>query len=282
MDRRSRPKRRARLGAALGTTLALAGLASCDHGRSGGNCAYENWRGTCQLKSVNQVRLIESMPAIAVVEALYEPEPAPPEPTLLPPPRRQEFRVRAEQVDDLRAHLQKFPTVQCEFQERKQGACAEGALVVSVPEFIPPPPPDVRADAGVSESGGCVELDRGRTAAQGAAAELPEGVPPELRFQPDSSESTPELEQQVAKVADALKQHPEIECMAVIGHVTAGERTIVGDERAATVKNLLVTRGIASKRLQTIAAVVPMTGGAPRQVIEADRKVRLRVLLRAQ
>jgi outer membrane protein OmpA-like peptidoglycan-associated protein len=138
----------------------------------------------------------------------------------------------------------------------------------------------VYPDAGAAEAAGCALLERGAETAQGNDALLPEGLPVELFFDADSSDATAEVEQEAAKVAAALQQHPEIECMAVVGHVTAGERTIVGDERAASVKNLLVARGVASNRLQTIAAVVPMTGGAPRAVIAADRKVRLRVLLR--
>jgi outer membrane protein OmpA-like peptidoglycan-associated protein len=236
----------------------------------------------CQLKAVSRVRLIESMPAIAIVEGLYEPQDTQPGQTLLPPNKRQEFSVRAEQELELRAHLEKYSVVPCRFQERASGSCAEGSLSVEVPAFVPGPLPDVRADAGPPESGGCAELDRGQPAAQGAAAELPAGAPVEIYFAADSAETTPEIEKEVAKVAEALQGHSDIQCVAVIGHVTAGERAIVGDERAAAVKNLLVSRGVPSHRLQTIAAVVPMTGGAPRAVIEADRKVRLRVLKRSQ
>jgi outer membrane protein OmpA-like peptidoglycan-associated protein len=256
--------------------------ASCRSASATAPCSYENWQGLCQLKEINRVRLVESMPAIAVVEAVYEPQATGDGPTLLPPTRRQEFSVRAEQETDLRAHLQSYPVLQCRFQERTGGSCAEGRTEVVVPEYQPPPPPDVSADAGPAESGGCAELDRGEASAQGAAAELPPGVPTELLFPADSSEKSPEIEQGAARIAEALQSNPDIQCLAVIGHVTAGERMILGDERAALVKNLLVARGVVSNRLQTIAAVVPMTGGAPRAVIAEDRKVRLRVLRRSQ
>ena len=236
----------------------------------------------CQLKSVSRVRLVESMPALAIVEAQYEAQDTQPGQTLLPPNHRQEFSVRAEQEFELRAHLEKNGMVPCRFQESAGGSCADGNMVVEVPPFVPTSAPDVRADAGPPESGGCAEIDRGQAAAQGTAAELPAGAPVEIYFQADSSEATPEIEKEVAKVAEALQAHPDIQCVAVIGHVTAGERAILGDERAAAVKNLLVSRGVPSHRLQTIAAVVPMTGGAPRAVIEEDRKVRLRVLKRGQ
>ncbi len=236
----------------------------------------------CQLKSVNRVRLVESMPAIAILEGVYEAQDTQPGQTLLPPSQRQEFSVRAEQEIELRAHLDKYGMVPCRFQEKAGGSCADGNVVVEVPPFVPSAAPDVRADAGPPESGGCAEIDRGQASAQGAAAELPAGAPVEIYFQADSSEATPQIEQEVAKVAEALQANQDIQCVAVVGHVTSGERTILGDERAATVKNLLVSRGVPSHRLQTIAAVVPMTGGAPRAVIEEDRKVRLRVLKRAQ
>jgi outer membrane protein OmpA-like peptidoglycan-associated protein len=220
------------------------------------------------------------MPAIAVVEAVYEPRSSGSQQTLLPPSKRQEFRVRAAHEAELQEHLQRYPSVECRFQERQGGSCAEGALELNIPAFVPSPIADVTADAGASDSGGCGELERGALAAQGSDAELPQGTPGEIQFAADSSEATPEIEQQVARVAEALQGNPNIQCLAVIGHITAGERAIIGDERAATIKNLLVARGIQANRLQTIAAVVPMTGGAPRAVIEADRKVRLRVLQR--
>jgi outer membrane protein OmpA-like peptidoglycan-associated protein len=276
-----REARTRRLATGASAALVLAAFASCDHSGTGDHCAYENWRGMCQLKEINRTRLIESMPAIAVVEAVYEPQPAASGPVLLPPSKRQEFSVRAEQEPELRAHLQKYPLVECQFQELRASACAEGNLALSVPTFIPPEAPTASVDAG-DVGGGCSELDKSAAPAQGSDAELPQGVPVELMFEADSSEPTAQLEQQVAQVAQALQQHPDIECLAVVGHVTAGERAIVGDERAAAVKNLLVARGIASKRLQTIAAVVPMSGGAPRAVIPADRKVRLRVLRRGR
>lgn len=262
--------------------LVLMPAAGCSRSGSGAECTYRNWQGMCQLKTVNRVRLVESMPAIAVLEGLYEPQDTQPGQTLLPPNQRQEFSVRAEQEMELRAHLDQHGMVPCRFQEKTGGSCGDGQLVVDVPPFAPSAPPDVRADAGPPESGGCAELDRGQAAAQGAAAELPAGAPAEIFFEPDSSEATPQIEQEVAKLAEALQANADIQCVAVIGHVTSGERTIIGDERAATVKNLLVARGVPSHRLQTIAAVVPMTGGAPRAVIEADRKVRLRVLKRGQ
>jgi outer membrane protein OmpA-like peptidoglycan-associated protein len=261
--------------------LVLAPAAGCSRSGPGAECSYRTWQGMCQLKSVSRVRLVESMPAISIMEGLYEAQDTQVGQTLLPPNSRQEFSVRAEQEFELRGHLEKHGMVPCRYQEKAGGSCADGRLVVEVPAFVPSAAPDVRADAGPPESGGCAELDQGQPAAQGAAAELPAGAPVEIFFQADSSESTPEIEKEAAKVAEALQAHPDIQCLAVVGHVTSGERVILGDERAALVKNLLVSRGVPSHRLQTIAAVVPMAGGAPRAVIEADRKVRLRVLKRA-
>lgn len=266
---------------AVSSVLLISGaLISCARGSST-RCAYENWTGTCQLAAINQVRLIETIPAIAVVQAVYQPQASGSGPVLSPPTSAHEFKIRAEHEPDLRAHLQKFPTIQCRFQQLQSGAaCSEGALVMDIPPFQAPELVQAVADAGAEQAGGCAQLDHGRTAAQGSDAELPAGVPPEIYFPADAADATPKIEQDAKLVADAMLANTDIECLAIIGHVTAGERMIVGSERAATIKNLLVSRGVPAERLQSIAAVVPMTGGAPRAVIEADRKVRVRVLLR--
>ncbi len=79
-----------------------------------------------------------------------------------------------------------------------------------------------------------------------------------------------------------MAEDPSLECLGVIGQTTPGEPISLAEARARAVKQLLVSLGVDSRRLQTIAANASVSSAGLKAAPTIDpenRRVSLRVLL---
>ena len=209
--------------AALALGLASAAfLPACEGGAP--HCRPQHWEGTCKLRGVRTVRITEAFPrSYVTLEAAYEPQPNAQNPALTPAEVRQEFRVPAEQEDQLRTHLDHNALLPCQETDLSDETCSPGKVQLAIPQFVPTATQPAAQPSGPRN---CQLLDT-----QGASQSKPlkpdqlPGVklPTELLFDAGSSAISPETQAKLAQAASALASHPELECLALTGHVSASE-----------------------------------------------------------
>ena len=275
-------------GAAMGATLfGLATLGACGGPSGSTECRYQPWQGTCTLHSVQTIQIIERFPkSFVVVEAIYQAQSSD---GRLAPQFRQEFTAPAVNEQQLHDHLRNNGrNIPCEGKEA-MGACGQpGPAQARVPQFAPSADPTL----AVQGPTGCAKLDdlrvKTEAAATGsggsanpAAAQIT-NIPP-FTFAENSDATTAEHASLAQRAAQALRAHPEIECIAIVGQIARGEPIPLAENRARAIKQLITGHGVAATRIVTHGATVPMSGGQAQQVGAAVdpklRSVRLSVLL---
>ena len=79
-----------------------------------------------------------------------------------------------------------------------------------------------------------------------------------------------------------MTEDPGLECLGLVGQTTPGEPVALAEARARAVKQLLISLGVDSRRLLTIAANarVASSGTQAQPAIDPEsRRVSLRVML---
>jgi outer membrane protein OmpA-like peptidoglycan-associated protein len=249
-------------------------------GPSGDGCTPRQWSGRCALRSLVKVHE-KAFPVPQVgYQAIYAPERNPSFPSYTPPEVVRQFDVLAAQEYALRAHLEQYPSVDCFVTPPAAGSCVHGELALNLPQFDPN-----RAAPVETVVQGCAQID-----AASAQDRLPQLMgttgkefPEAFQFSENSSDLPAGAAELASRMAQEIASDPTLECVAVVGELSYGERLITAAERARNVLRLLLERGVDKSRLTTIVPTTPISGGAAETVANpAERRVRLRVLLRAQ
>lgn len=238
----------------------------------------------CKLGPVRTVRVTEAFPrSYVTLEAAYEPQPNPSSPALTPAEVRQEFRVPAEQEDQLRTHLSNHALLPCQATELSDETCSPGRVQIAIPAFTP------TATAAPKPTGpqNCQLLDtQGVSRSKPLKPEQIPGLqlPGEVLFDTGSAVLGSALQAKLQEVARTLASHPEVQCVALTGHVAAGESSLLADQRSRAVQKALIQYGVDSTRIVAFGGAVPLYGEqqAERTADPKDQNVRFSVLLYKQ
>ena len=272
--------RQALLGGLLfGAVSAVVAGIGCG-GPSGSGCGPEQWTGRCSLRSLVKVREKEFPVPQVGYQAIYAPERNPAFPSFTPGEAVLEFNVLASQEGALQAHLQQNPSVECFAKPAPPGSCIPGEVAVNLPEFDP-----ARSAPAEIVVKGCAQID-----AASAQDRLPQMMSTtgkefseSFQFAENSSDLPQGAEDLASRMAAQISSDPTLECVAIVGEMSYGERLITAAERARNVLRLILNRGVDPSRLTTIVPTTPLSGGATETVANpAERRVRLRVLLRSK
>lgn len=257
-----------------------ASLPACGGGTP--HCRPQHWEGKCKLGAVRTVRITEAFPrSYVTIQASYEPQPNASSPALTPAEVRQEFRIPADQEDQLRDHLKNNALLPCQETDLSDETCSPGKVQVAIPAFQPKKT-EVAAQTGGPRN--CQLLDT-----EGASQDKPlkpdqlPGIqlPRQLLFATGSAEVDAAVKAMLSQVAQTLSAHPEVQCLALTGHVAAGESSLLAQQRARAVRDALLQLGVDGTRLVSFGGAVPLYGeqAQERTADPKDQNVSLSVLL---
>jgi outer membrane protein OmpA-like peptidoglycan-associated protein len=236
----------------------------------------------CKLGAVRTVRITEAFPrSYVTIQAAYEPQPNTSSPALTPPEVRQVFRVPADQEDQLRDHLDKNALLPCSETDLSDETCSPGKVQIAVPQFVPS-----NTQVAVQSQGpkNCQLLDtEGVSQDKPLAPEQMQGIqlPRQLLFATGSAAVDAAVQPTLSQLAQTLSAHPELQCVALTGHVAAGESSLLAAQRARAVRDALLKLGVDGTRIVAFGGAVPLYGeqAKERQSDPKDQNVAVSVLL---
>ena len=214
-----------------------------------------------------------------VYEAIYAPQPNADYPQFTPADVRLRFGTPAIHEFALLDHLKPQRIVACH---------AAAAPVTCLPEEVsadvrPFDPEQAAAPEAPSSIVGCAAIDAAseqdrlaRTRVEGSA------ISEHFTFGEGSAALPPDAEANAREVAKRLAADPNLECLGLVGQTTPGEPIPLSEARARAVKQLLISLGVDSRRLLTIAANANVSGAGSKTAPAIDpesRRVSLRILL---
>jgi outer membrane protein OmpA-like peptidoglycan-associated protein len=253
-------------------------VTSC--GPSHRECGLREWSGMCTQRSVVKIQEIEFPVPTSVFEVVYTPQPNPESPNLTPPEMRIEYRVRSSHESMLRNHLDANRSARCHMPTPPAGTCTAEPVVADLPPFDP-----ARAASPVQQGPtACAKIE----AAQGDQSGESHSSQAILSREPmlfEVNDSRPSLAATAVadQVAAQLRADPTLECVALVGGVTAGETHALAGERARAIRQLLIERGVDANRLITLSGTISTLGvGTARMADPSERRVIVRVVLRTK
>jgi outer membrane protein OmpA-like peptidoglycan-associated protein len=246
------------------------------------HCRPQHWEGQCKLGAVRTVRITEAFPrSYVTLQVSYEPQPNATSPALTPPEVRQEFRIPADQEDQLRDHLEHNALLPCQETDLADATCSPGKVQVAIPEFVPHKT-QVAAEASGPKNCQLLETEGSSQDKPLKPDQLP-GIqlPKQLLFATGSADVDAALQGTLSQIAQTLASHPELQCLALTGHVAAGESSLLAAQRARAVKDQLLKLGVDGTRLVSFGGAVPLYGEQQldRKADPRDQNVALSVLL---
>jgi outer membrane protein OmpA-like peptidoglycan-associated protein len=242
-------------------------------------CPALAWEGECVLQGVTKVQERELPVPYVTYEAVYAPQRNDRYPQLTPGEARVRMGALAKYEGALNAHFKSEPVVKCHSASMPD-ACLPRDPVVDVKPF------DAERAASASDAApltvGCAAIDASseqdrlsRSSAGGTQ------IGARFQFGADSAALASDAKETANAVAKRLAETPTIECVGVVGQISSGESIALAEARARAVKDLLVSLGVDSKRLTTIALNANVYGqGAKAAPVDPTlRRVSLSVLL---
>ena len=215
-----------------------------------------------------------------VYEAIYAPEHNAKYPQFTPADVRMRFGSPAKNEYALVDHLKAQAVVTCH-AAAISGSCLPQDVVADVVAFDP----ERSTPAEAPRTMGCAAIDasseQDRLAKSRSSASA---VTERFAFAENSAALAPEATTDASAVAKRLLEDPSIECLGLVGQTSPGESASLAEGRARAVKQLLISLGVDSKRLLTIAATASVYGpNADRKTPDADsRRVSLSILLKTE
>lgn len=216
-----------------------------------------------------------------VYEAIYTPETNADYPQFTPSEVRLRFGAAAIHELALVDHLKQQQMVACS-SPITAGTC----LPESVRADVVPFDTEKAAAASGPNIVGCAAIDAAseqdrlaRTRTEATA------IDERFTFGEASAALSPDATNTARDVAKRLSDDPGVECLGLVGQTTPGEPLSLAEARARAVKQLLVSLGVDSRRLLTIAAnaSVASTASKAQPALDPDsRRVSLRVLLQTK
>ena len=243
-------------------------------------CPSEAWAGKCNQRDLRKVEEREMPMPYVVYEAIYTPQPNADYPQFTPADVRLRFGTPAVHEFALLDHLKPQQVVTCHAAAAPV-TCLPEVATADVVAFDPEhaAPPAERGIVGCAAIDSASEQDRlARTRTEGSA------ISERFMFAEGSASLPPEATDSARGVAQRMADDPSLECLGVVGQTTPGEPISLAEARARAVKQLLISLGVDSRRLLTIAlnASVFGTGSKAAPVVAPDkegRRVSLSVLL---
>jgi outer membrane protein OmpA-like peptidoglycan-associated protein len=241
-------------------------------------CPSEAWTGECKLQALTKVEEREMPMPYVVYEAIYAPQANAEYPQSTPAELRLRFGARGVQELSLVDHLKRQQVVPCR-AAAAPATCLPEEVTADVLPFDPAQAPSATAPSIV----GCAAIDSASEQDRIARSQS-EASPINERFTfgEGSSSLSPDATSSARDVAKRMADDPSLECLGVVGQTTPGEPVSLAEARARAVKQLLISLGVDSRRLLTIAANANVSGGgaAARPAVDPEsRRVSLRVLL---
>lgn len=231
----------------------------------------------CVLSSLNKVEERELPMPWVVYEAVYTPQNNAQFPEFAPGELRMRFGAPAGSELALKNQLSAQAAVSCH-APMTAGTCLPGAVVADVLPFdasrdATPAPVHVTGCAAIEAAS---EQDRLNQSYEPSPA-----IPERFTFAQGSAVLGSGAADSANAVAKQLKDDPNLECIGVVGQISAGEATGLAEERARAVKALLESRGVDKARLMTLAVTTRVygPGSNPMPADPGNRRVSLRVLL---
>lgn len=212
------------------------------------------------------------------LQLIYAPVPNASYPSFTPPDHIEEVALLASQEGAFRDHVERNADVACQLQPPPPGSCVPGQLKLEVPAFDAaqaPEPEPVR---------GCAQIDAASSQERLPALMANPGndFPEAFQFEEHSAELTDSGRALATRIAERLASDASIECLAIVGELSYGEKLTTAAERARVVLRFLLERGVDPSRLTTIVPTSPLsaTAESEKTVDPAERRARVRVLLR--
>jgi outer membrane protein OmpA-like peptidoglycan-associated protein len=259
---------------AASVTAVVSVLVACAGPHSGGGCSYENWSGTCELRGVRTEKIVERFPqSYVIVEATYEPVSKGGQ--FSPPPFSKRVMTPAQFETDLTGFLRGQKSVQCSVDNPVGDPCAP-KMTAAVQEYVPPSTPVVPTGPV-----GCAKIEHSSGAPPVPTTAT---LPGPFQFEASSSQETEQVKQLADEAARAIQRNPRIECVAIRGQSAPGEPFTLANERAQTVKRLLLSRGIDPTRVTLFEPTAPTYTASPddQPVLAEHRRVHLAVVVYGQ
>jgi len=275
----TRPIARAGTGYSVLFVSALASSAGCiGESATRKPCPSQAWAGKCELRALKKVEEREMPMPYVVYEAIYAPQANAEYPQFTPAEVRMRFGTPAAHELALADHLKQQQLVAC-----RSTPAAVTCLPEDVIADVLPFDPEQTALAAAPGIVGCAAIDSpseqdrlARTRSEGSAIE--EYFP----FDEGSSEVAAEATSSARAVAKRLADDPGLECLGVVGQTAPGESISLSEARARAVKQLLISLGVDSRRLLTIAANARVYNAKSPPAVDAareSRRVSFRILL---
>jgi outer membrane protein OmpA-like peptidoglycan-associated protein len=213
-----------------------------------------------------------------VYEAIYSPQPNAKYPQFTPADLRLRFGTPAIHEFALVDHLKPQQLVAC-----RAAAAPETCLPQELTADVLPFDAEKAAPTAGASIVGCAAIDStgeqdrlARTRSEGSTIEE------RFSFGEGSASISPEATESARDVAKRMADEPSLECLGLVGQTAPGEPISLAEARARAVKQLLISLGVDSRRLLTIAANASMRGpstATTSDVARESRRVSLRVLL---
>jgi len=241
-------------------------------------CPSQAWVGQCQLHDLTKVEEREMPMPYVVYEAIYTPQANAEYPQFTPGDVRIRFGTPAVHEFALVDHLKPQRIVACR---------AAAAPVTCLPEEViadvRPFDPEQATAAAAPSIVGCAAIDAASEQDRLARTRIEGGAISErFTFGEGSAALSPDATDSAREVAKRMAADPNLECLGLVGQNTPGEPISLSEARARAVKQLLISLGVDSRRLLTIAANASVSGGGSKAAPAIDpesRRVSLRVLL---
>ena len=213
-----------------------------------------------------------------VYEAIYAPQANAESPQFTPAEVRVRFGAPAAHELALVAHLKQQPVVACR-SAAAPVTCLPEDVIADVlafdPEHAPPAAgPSIVGCAAIDSPSEQDRLARSRSEAT--------SIDEFFSFGEGSSAVSTDATSSAREVAKRLTEDPGLECLGVVGQTAPGESISLAEARARAIKQLLISLGVDSRRLLTIAANANVSGSKSRPALDTakeSRRVSLRVLL---
>jgi len=213
-----------------------------------------------------------------VYEAIYTPQTNDEYPQFTPSDVRLRFGAPARHEVALVDHLKRQEQVACR-APIAQSSCLPEQVTADVLPFDAEKASatDTPSIVGCAAIDAASEQDRlARTRTEGSP------IAERFTFGEGSAAISPDATNTARDVAKRLSDEPNLECLGLVGQTAPGEALSLAEARARAVKQLLISLGVDSRRLLTIAAnaSVANSGSKSQPAIDPEsRRVSLRVLL---
>jgi outer membrane protein OmpA-like peptidoglycan-associated protein len=272
-------------GRILRTSSGYAVILVCAFAFSGGcagsarrPCPSQSWEGKCKLHALTKIEEREMPMPYVTYEAIYVPQPNEEYPQFTPSELHLRFGTPAAHELPMVDHLKQQQEVACHAAIAKESCLPEQVTADVVPfDADHAPPAAAPSIVGCAAIDSASEQDRlARTRTEGSKIEE------RFTFGEGSAALSRDATSSARDIAKRMVDEPNLECVGVVGQTAPGEPLSLAEARARAVKQLLVSLGVDSRRLLTIAANAHVAGAASKTqpAIEPEtRRVSLRVLL---